>query len=97
MLKVLQTREFIAWRDGLKDARAKARIADRILRLEGGNFGDAKPIGEGLSELRIHYGPGYRLYLVRRGNTLVILLGGGIKRTQAKDVKAAKSLASLLK
>jgi putative addiction module killer protein len=70
-----------------------ARIAARIRRLELGNLGDVKPVGEGVSELRIDYGPGYRIYFVQQGNTLVILLCGGDKRTQNKDIRTAKQMA----
>jgi putative addiction module killer protein len=73
-----------------------ARIAARIRRLELGNLGDVKPVGEGVSELRIDYGPGYRIYFVQQGNTLVILLCGGDKRTQNKDIRTAKQMAKEL-
>jgi putative addiction module killer protein len=75
----------------------RARIEVRIYRLSLGNLGDVKPVGEGISELRIDYGPGYRVYLARRGKTLVILLCGGDKRTQARDITTAKALARQLK
>jgi putative addiction module killer protein len=77
----------------LRDARAVARIAIRIKRLADGNFGDVAPVGDGVSELRIHYGPGYRVYFVQRGEVLVILLCGGEKSTQSRDIAAAKALA----
>ena len=77
----------------LRDHRARAKIAARIDRLAHGNPGDVEPVGEGVSELRVHYGPGYRVYFVRRGNALIILLCGGDKATQAKDIKSAKALA----
>ncbi len=77
----------------LKDANAVARIAARIRRLELGNLGDVKPVGEGVSELRIDYGPGYRIYFIQQGNTVVILLCGGDKRTQNKDIRTAKRMA----
>lgn len=77
----------------LKDANAVARIAARIRRLELGNPGDVKPVGEGVSELRIDYGPGYRICFVRQGNTVVILLCGGDKRTQNKDIRLARKMA----
>lgn len=69
------------------------RIADRILRIANGNLGDVEPVGEGVSEARIHYGPGYRLYFIRRGEELIILLCGGDKSTQARDIRLAKQLA----
>lgn len=96
MIEVRQTEEFSKWLQGLRDERARARIAERLLRVEAGNFGDAKPVGDGLSELRIDYGPGYRVYFVRRGPVLVILLCGGDKRTQAADIKRAKRTARKL-
>ena len=81
---------FTRWFDNLKDLEAVARIARRLDRLELGNWGDCKPIGEAVSELRIDYGPGYRVYVARDGNTLVILLCGGDKKTQKKDIKTAQ-------
>jgi putative addiction module killer protein len=81
------------WLDGLKDIRARARIQARVERLAAGNPGDARPVGEGVSELRINYGPGYRVYHVKRGQAVVILLAGGDKSTQARDVKVALRLA----
>jgi len=80
----------------LRDHRAGAKIAARIDRLAFGNPGDVRPVGGGISELRIHYGPGYRVYFVKRGSTLILLLCGGDKSTQTKDIKAAKKLAANL-
>jgi putative addiction module killer protein len=93
MFEVRQTERFAAWLDGLRDRRARSRIAARLLRLEAGLFGDVKPVGEGLSELRIDYGPGYRVYFVQRGQTLLIILCGGDKGAQDRDIAAAKLLA----
>ncbi|WP_407117577.1 type II toxin-antitoxin system RelE/ParE family toxin [Bradyrhizobium sp. LMG 9283] len=93
MLEVRQTDTFASWLRALKDANAVARIATRIRRLELGNLGDVKPVGEGVSELRIDYGPGYRIYFIQQGNTVVILLCGGDKRTQNKDIRTAKRMA----
>jgi len=93
MKTVLTTEIFDAWFSELKDARAKARISARIRRAEEGNLGDCGPVGEGVSEMRIHYGPGYRVYFVQQGLEIVILLGGGDKSTQGKDIKAALELA----
>lgn len=93
MLDIRQTETFAKWRSKLKDDRARAAIALRIARLGFGYTGDATPVGEGISELRIHYGPGYRVYFQRRGKTIVVLLCGGDKSTQAKDIKKAKLLA----
>lgn len=81
---------------GLRDVRARARIDIRIRRVELGLPGDVKPVGAGISELRIDYGPGYRVYFVQRGKTLIVLLGGGDKRSQTADIKAAKALAAQL-
>ena len=92
MLELKQTEQFRRWRTKLRDERARALIASRLDRLAYGHAGDAAPVGEGISELRIHYGPGYRIYFQRRGNTVVILLCGGDKGSQAKDIRAAKRL-----
>jgi putative addiction module killer protein len=93
MITVTQTPTFQSWFDGLRDRQAQKHILVRIGRLERGNFGDVKPVGEGISELRINYGPGYRLYLIRRGQTVMLLLCGGDKDSQSSDVKLAKRLA----
>ncbi|WP_456717007.1 type II toxin-antitoxin system RelE/ParE family toxin [Bradyrhizobium sp. USDA 4353] len=93
MLDVRQTSEFREWLLGLRDMRAKARIAARIARVEGGNLGDSKPVGRGISEMRIDYGPGYRIYFRQKGNVLVILLCGGHKGTQRSDIRRAQELA----
>lgn len=93
MFEVKQTETFRKWWMRLRDGRARGLIFARLDRLSHGHFGDAEPIGGGISELRIHHGPGYRVYFQKRGNTLVVLLCGGDKSTQAKDVKAAKHLA----
>lgn len=77
----------------LRDVRAQARIAERLRRLERGLLGDAQPVGEGISELRIDYGPGYRVYFITRGRTLIILLCGGDKRSQTRDIAKAKRMA----
>ena len=94
ILEVKQTETFRKWRTRLKDERARALIASRLDRLAYGLMGDVEPVGQGVSELRIHYGPGYRVYFQKRGETLVILLCGGDKSTQAKDIKVAKNLAN---
>ena len=93
MIEVRQTDAYAEWFKRLRDRQARARINTRIRRLSLGNLGDVKPVGEGVSELRIDYGPGYRVYFVKRGETLVILLAGGDKRTQDRDVKKALELA----
>ncbi len=96
MLEVRQTAIFANWFKGLRDRRAKARIQARIDRMEIGNFGDVAPVGEGVSELRIHYGPGYRVYFVKRGQVVVVLLSGGDKSSQNSDIEKAKELARQL-
>jgi putative addiction module killer protein len=92
MIEVRQTDEYAEWFKSLPDRQARARINKRIRRLSLGNPGDVKPVGEGVSELWIDYGPGYRVYFVQRGETLVILLAGGDKRTQNRDIKTALEL-----
>ncbi len=93
MTEIRKTDLFAQWLDNLNDIRARARIQVRIERLAAGNPGDVEPVGEGVSELRINYGPGYRVYFKRRGQELIILLAGGDKSTQAKDIKTALRLA----
>lgn len=93
MIEIRKTDVFVEWLDGLRDILARARVQARIERLAAGNAGDVEPIGEGVSELRINYGPGYRVYFKQRGRELVILLAGGDKSTQAKDIKTALRLA----
>ncbi len=96
MIEVRKTAVFVQWLDGLRDIQARARVQARIERLIGGNPGDVEPVGEGVSELRINYGPGYRVYFKKRGRELIILLAGGDKNTQAKDIKSALRLARAL-
>lgn len=96
MLEIRTTTAFDKWFTSLKDRRAKARIQVRIDRMQLGHFGDVNPIGDGVSELRIFYGPGYRVYFVQRKNEVVILLNGGDKSTQPKDIAHAKELAGQL-
>jgi putative addiction module killer protein len=93
MVEIRKTETFANWLDGLDDIRARARILVRIERLAAGNPGDVKPVGEGVSELRIDYGPGYRVYYKKQGRSLVILLAGGDKRTQSRNIKTALRLA----
>lgn len=93
MIEVRRTETFDRWLRKIGDANARARIQVRIDRLARGLFGDVKDIGNGLSELRIDYGPGYRVYVMRRGDVLIILLCGGDKRTQNNDIKVAKAIA----
>jgi putative addiction module killer protein len=96
LFQIRETIEFANWFDTLRDRKASAKIADRIRRAGDGNFGDVKHAGGGLSEMRVDYGPGYRVYLSQRGNELVVLLCGGDKRTQDRDIKRAKQLKAEL-
>jgi len=96
MIEVRQTVVFANWLDRLKDQRGRARILARLDRLTLGNLGDVKPVGSGVSELRIAHGPGYRVYLVQRGAVLIILLCGGDKSTQSRDIARAKRMAEEL-
>jgi len=96
MFTVKPLPQFIEWLDSLPDAVARGVIVARIKRLEHGLMGDAEPVGEGVSELRIHLGAGWRVYFTQRGARLIVLLAGGSKRTQDKDIKRAKALAALL-
>jgi putative addiction module killer protein len=93
MIEIRETETYKHWFASLRDRKAKARIDIRIRRLSEGNPGDVKPVGKGVSELRINYGPGYRVYFIERGETLVILLAGGDKKTQEKDIKVSLELA----
>lgn len=94
MIEILETEIYSAWFARLRDERAKARINTRIYRLSLGNPGDVKPVGSGISEMRIDYGPGYRIYFTRRGQKLILLLCGGDKSSQAADIASAKALAA---
>jgi len=93
-MKVRKTSIYTKWIKGLRDNQARYRILTRIKRLEEGNFGDCSPIGEGLSEMRIHYGPGYRVYIKDTGEEIIILLCGGDKSTQREDIAKAKQIAA---
>jgi putative addiction module killer protein len=93
MIELRETDVYARWFARLRDHEARARILSRIRRLLLGNPGDVKPVGEGISEMRIDYGPGYRVYFTRRGSSLIILLAGGDKSTQARDIESAKHLA----
>ena len=96
MIEIRKTDIFAAWLDGLKDIHARARILVRIERLATGNPGDVKPVGEGVSEMRIDHGPGYRVYYKKVGRVVIILLAGGDKRTQSRNIKTAIRLAKNL-
>ena len=95
-MEVRQTTRFATWLAGLRDERAKARILKRLDRAGQGNLGDVAPVGEGVSEMRIFYGPGYRVYFVQRGSELIVLLCGGDKSTQRSDIDEAKAMAKEL-
>jgi putative addiction module killer protein len=96
MIEIRETEVYAFWFSSLRDRRAKARIDTRVRRLSLGNPGDVKPVGSGVSELRIDYGPGYRIYFIQRESTLIILLAGGDKRTQQQDITQAIELAQNL-
>lgn len=96
MFEVLTTDEFDRWLSDLADERARTKIASRVARLRFGNAGDAKPIGEGVSEMRVHHGPGYRVYYKQTNKTMIVMLCGGDKSTQGKDVRRAKKMAAEL-
>lgn len=93
MYEIRKTDAYVRWLDGLRDLRGRAKVLARVERLLTGNPGDVKPVGEGVSEMRIDYGPGYRVYYTIRQNELIILLAGGDKSTQAADIKKALILA----
>jgi putative addiction module killer protein len=93
-MEIVKSRTFDRWLSALVDARARARIQVRIDRLHTGNAGDSRPVGDGISEMRIDYGPGYRVYFLRRGARLIVLLCGGDKSTQTKDIASAKAIAA---
>ena len=93
MIEIRQTEVYARWFRGLRDRQARARIDNRIRRLSLGNPGDVRPVGEGVSEIRIDYGPGYRVYFVRRGEALIVLLAGGDKGSQERDIRRALELA----
>lgn len=93
MIEIRETDEYSGWFESLRDLNAQLRIGVRIRRVSLGNFGDTKSVGDGVSELRIPYGPGYRVYFVRRGDTVVVLLAGGDKSSQKRDIARARQLA----
>lgn len=93
MFRFKQSETFLKWHRRLKDERAKALIAARLLRLAEGHAGDVAPVGDGVSELRIHYGPGYRVYFCQKGAIIILLLCGGDKSTQTRDIATAKAIA----
>jgi putative addiction module killer protein len=93
MIEIRQTETYSQWFSALRDRQAQSRITIRLRRLSMGNPGDVKPVGKGVSELRIDYGPGYRVYFIQQGDMLVVLLAGGDKRTQDRDIQTALALA----
>ncbi len=93
MIQIIRSPEFIKWHSSIKDFKLQTIIQVRLDRIECGNFGDVKPVGEGISEARIHYGAGYRLYFIQIAKIVVVMLAGGDKSNQAKDIKKAKQLA----
>jgi putative addiction module killer protein len=93
MIEILQTEDYARWFERLKDRQARARILARVRRLSLGNAGEVQPVGEGVSELRIHFGPGYRVYFLQQGESQVVLLAGGDKQTQQRDIERARELA----
>lgn len=94
MFELIKSATFDAWLDGLRDPRARARIMVRLDRVADGNFGDVKPVGGGVSELRIDYGPGYRVYFMQHDSVFVVVLAGGDKRTQRIDIQTAQRIAT---
>ena len=96
MIEIKQTETYRKWEHKLKDSKVRAIIAARVFRLSNGMFGDVTPVGLGISELRIHYGPGYRIYFKQNGNEIIILLCGGDKSTQKRDIESAKKLVKEL-
>lgn len=96
MFTIKQTDEFTAWIDGIKDGITRRRLGRRLEKAEKGNLGDVAPVGEGVSEMREHFGPGWRMYYMQRGTVLIVMLGGGDKSTQDQDIANAKKLAATL-
>lgn len=97
MYTLVRSATFDEWLAGLSDQRGKARILARLTSAALGNFGDCEPVGDGVSEMRIHFGPGYRIYFVRRGETVYVMLNGGDKGSQKRDIERAKDMARALK
>jgi putative addiction module killer protein len=94
MVEIVTSATFDRWLLGLRDPRGKARVLARVERLAGGFLGDVQPVGQGISELRIHFGPGYRVYFMQRGQTLILILAGGDKSSQDRDIARAKAIAN---
>ncbi len=96
MFEVTQLPEFDEWLSNIKDGMTRRRLARRLERVAQGNFGDVEPVGEGVSEMREHFGGGWRMYFVQRGQTLIVMLGGGVKDTQQRDIAKAIALAKTI-
>lgn len=96
MFKIFRTEEFAKWQSDLRDMRAQERIAQRLVRVEFGNLGDTKPVGVKVHEMRIDYGPGYRLYFMQEGSRIILLLCGGDKSSQKRDIKRAITMAAMI-
>lgn len=96
MFEIVETAEFTQWLNSIKDGMTRRRLAVRLRKLSLGNMGDIKPVGEGVSELREHFGPGWRMYFVQRGSMIVVMLGGGTKSTQQADITKAIALAKTI-
>ena len=96
MFTVLATEAFSGWLNGFRDVRTRRRLVTRLRKAELGNLGDVKPVGDGVMEMREHFGPGWRMYYIQRGTTVILMLGGGEKDSQARDIAAAKKLAEAL-
>ncbi len=96
MFTIKKTPEFIDWFDGIRDVKTVVRLSRRLDKAQRGILGDVEPVGEGVSEMREHFGPGWRMYYIQRGAVLIVMLGGGDKSTQARDIAAAKKLAATL-
>lgn len=96
MFTVLTTIAFTGWLDGLKDKTTRRRLATRLRKAELGNLGDVKPVGDGVMEMREHFGPGWWMYYIQRGTTVILMLGGGGKDSQTRDITAARELAETL-
>ncbi|NLC35663.1 MAG: type II toxin-antitoxin system RelE/ParE family toxin [Alcaligenaceae bacterium] len=97
MFTIKQTREFELWMSGLKDGMTRIRLGKRLDKAQRGNLGDVEPVGEGVNEMREHFGPGWRMYYIQRGDVLIVMLGGGDKSTQKADIKQAIALAKTLR
>ncbi|SNX28916.1 putative addiction module killer protein [Polynucleobacter meluiroseus] len=96
MYTIKETPEFQDWLDGIRDLKTRIRLAKRLAKVRNGNLGDTEPVGDGISEMREHFGPGWRMYYIKQGKIIIVMLGGGDKSTQAADIKAAKKILKTL-